>query len=286
MKLVMTLLVRDEDDILDSNLAFHLAQGVDFFIITDNLSVDGTRDIIQSYVRRGLAICLPEAGDDYSQYRWVTRMARMAAAKYAADWVINSDADEFWVSTEPTADLNGSLARLAPNVSVLDVPRSNFVPVDEVGLGFCAERMTLREAVSLNTEGHLLPSKVCHRAMHDIDVDQGNHAVRRNGLALPARSGPLRILHYPVRSYRRFENKIVKGGAAYERNTELSPAVGATWRNLYKIWQQGGLQARYRDMIPSPDVIQKRMASGELLYDDTVMRTLQALDPAAVAARA
>ena len=91
----MTLLVRDEEDILAANLDFHLSQGVDFFIITDNLSVDGTRGIIDSYVRRKLAVRLDEPTDDYSQARWVTRMARMAAVDYRADWVINNDADEF-----------------------------------------------------------------------------------------------------------------------------------------------------------------------------------------------
>ncbi len=36
MKLVMTLLLRDEEDIVRENLDFHLAQGVDRVIVTDN----------------------------------------------------------------------------------------------------------------------------------------------------------------------------------------------------------------------------------------------------------
>jgi hypothetical protein len=36
MKLVMTLLVRDEEDIVADALDFHLAQGVDQVIVTDN----------------------------------------------------------------------------------------------------------------------------------------------------------------------------------------------------------------------------------------------------------
>jgi hypothetical protein len=35
MKVVMTLLVRDEEDILRENIDFHLKQGVDHFIISN-----------------------------------------------------------------------------------------------------------------------------------------------------------------------------------------------------------------------------------------------------------
>ena len=43
MRIVMTLKVRDEADVIDANLRFHLAAGADFFIVTDNGSTDGTR---------------------------------------------------------------------------------------------------------------------------------------------------------------------------------------------------------------------------------------------------
>ena len=40
-KLIMTLLVKNEVDIVRQNIVFHLRQGVDFIIATDNISVDG-----------------------------------------------------------------------------------------------------------------------------------------------------------------------------------------------------------------------------------------------------
>jgi hypothetical protein len=42
----MTLLVRDEEDILDANIQYHLSRNIDKIIITDNLSKDATKDII------------------------------------------------------------------------------------------------------------------------------------------------------------------------------------------------------------------------------------------------
>src|SRR5437763_7219467 len=94
MRLVMTLLVRDEADIVDDHLAFHLAAGIDFVIAADNGSTDGTTDVLEQYAGDGHVhrIDLP---DPFSQIEVVTQMARLAATRFGADWVINSDADEF-----------------------------------------------------------------------------------------------------------------------------------------------------------------------------------------------
>ena len=51
----MTLLVRDEEDLVEANLDHHFAQGVDFVIATDNGSVDRTPRILRRYARRGRA---------------------------------------------------------------------------------------------------------------------------------------------------------------------------------------------------------------------------------------
>jgi hypothetical protein len=53
MKLVMTILARDEADVVDAQIAFHLNAGADFVVATDNLSEDGTTEILERYARDG-----------------------------------------------------------------------------------------------------------------------------------------------------------------------------------------------------------------------------------------
>ena len=54
MKIVLTLLVRDEADIVDAQIAYHLSAGVDFVVATDNRSADGTTEILERYASEGV----------------------------------------------------------------------------------------------------------------------------------------------------------------------------------------------------------------------------------------
>jgi len=273
MKVVMTLLVRDSDELLRDNVEFHLRQGVDFFIITDNCSKDGTSKIVDDYVHAGLAESIFEAEDTYSQARWVTRMARRAASRYGADWVINNDDDEFWFGREGT--LREELERVLPEQVALTVQRRNHPPLAVSGDRHFLQAQIYRERTSLNALGKRLKPKVCHRGFADIEVDQGNHAAARAGAALPAMpTDRIVISHFPLRNYSAFERKISNGGSAYARNTELGPNVGATWRWLYGLLQQGSLREWYEQQSLPEDRVIQGLEDGSLVIDDSVLRVL------------
>lgn len=264
MKIVMTLLVRDEEDILADNLDYHLAQGVDFVIATDNRSVDATPDILRDYERRGVLRYLYEAGNDYSQHAWVTRMARMAATEYGADWVINNDADEFWWPSQ-TGSLREAFAA-AEAFNVLQAARMNFMPVEPTS-ACCIQRMTCREAVATNPLGRPLPPKVAHRADPRVEVAQGNHSV--SGLPEPrVLEGALEIFHYPIRSYAQLENRVVNGGAAYARNGDLPEAIGNTTRYLYAKYQAGELVNYFLDHFYDAERREDALRAGKLIRDE------------------
>jgi len=274
-QLVMTLLLRDEQDIVRANIEFHLAQGVDFFIAMDNKSVDSTTEILKEYEQRGVLHYIYQGDDDYNQSAWVTQMAKLAATEFDATWVINNDADEFWWPVnQPT--LKEELEALPADVNMVEGDRYNFVPVEGSAEQF-ASKMIYREKVSLNPRGNPLPPKVAHRGIPGITVGQGNHSVW--GFKKPkAVSGVIDIQHFPLRSYAQFENKIVKGGQAYERNPGDPKNTGVGWRRLYEEYKQGNLPAHYKQEEYSPERLKQGLESGELLVEERLPTLLKGLN--------
>ena len=263
MKLIMTLLVRDEEDVLAANIEFHRTQGVDFFIVMDNKSEDATPEIIKTYAAQGIAHYIYEGDDDYNQTAWVTRMARMAATDFGADWVINNDADEFWWPRQ--GNLKATIEKISAEYTTLVAQRHDFVPVNDEQ-GTFLDDMVYRKLISLNTKGKPLPPKVAHRAHPDVVVPQGNHwaEIPGEGLCIP---NLVDVFHFPIRRYAQFTNKIIKGGQAYERNKTADANVGSTWRALYKEYQKNGLVDFYRKQSMSPAQLDRALRDGSLVCD-------------------
>jgi glycosyl transferase family 2 len=266
----MTLLVRDEQDIIEANLSYHLAQGVDFVIVTDNRSSDATPELLERFAATGRVHIISEAGDDYDQTAWVTRMARLAATDHGADWVINADADEFW--WPKCGDLRAALGSVPSDVGAVSVGRSDFLPVS-VADGPFYQRMLVRETVSRNVLGDPLQPKVCHRASPEVVVEQGNHGVTGvAGRLLAEPESPLFVLHYPLRDYAQYERKIQLGGQAYQRNTKLPWITGSGWRLRYEDYQAGRLREWWDGRVLDEAAVAHGLGEGTLVFD----RRLQA----------
>ncbi|HEX3462681.1 MAG TPA: glycosyltransferase family 2 protein [Candidatus Elarobacter sp.] len=282
MKLIMTLLVRDLEDIVAANLEYHLSHGVDHVIVTDNGSVDETRAIVAAYARTGRVTLLDQRDDDYDQSAWVTYMARIAWYM-GADWVINDDADElYWPIGR---DLRGVLERVPPEYGSLSVPRANMLPVRELR-GHPFEEMIYRDASSTNGLGRPLPPKAVHRGVPDVQVGPGNHEVVAPALGPPLATDEILIFHYPHRSYEQLEWKITIGGAAVERNTRAAPSTYDVWRELHKLYLVGRLREWY-DALPHADDerFEERLADGTAVRDTRVAEYVRRTVSPLVAAR-
>jgi Glycosyl transferase family 2 len=272
-KIVMTLLVRDNADIVAANMDFHLAMGVDHIVVTNNRSEDETRNIVLDYVRRGVASLIDEFDDDYDQSTWVTRMARVAARDLSADWVVNSDVDEFWWPLE--GNLKSVFSAVPADYGVISAPRLNFLPMRRLSTAFWRE-MVWRYVVSRNGLGEPLPGKVAHRGAADVTVAAGNHAVESRSLGPTELDGRVVIFHFPYRSLPQYSAKIAKGGQALENNRKAGPGVFHVWRQHHKLQRERHLEDWYRQLPHGDDpIVEEMVAKGEVV-GDVRLRTFMA----------
>lgn len=230
--LIATLLVRDEADIIAKNIQHHIDQGIDAFIVTDHLSVDGTADIIRAYPQ--VVEYIYESDPGYYQFKWVTRMAHIAASM-GADWIIHLDADEFWrgfhilksVPSEISVVYSGTTTK--PSTSDGSTCRI-FLPYDH----YENEQFefNLYPYFRFSDQKPMKGVKIAHRPSKTCVISQGNHDISQIS-GERGFSTSLQIDHYPVRSYNHFVRKVRNGGEAYAKTIGLDPAIGHHWKNWY-----------------------------------------------------
>lgn len=153
-----------------------------------------------------------EPGHDMRQQEWVTRMARLAATDFGADWVINFDADESWWPRGGT--LKDVLEGIPGRYGIVRGAWRHFLPTTNSHPTF-AERVTVRLTTPAlpgdKTTIYHVHQKVAHRGRHDVVVESGNHDATAPGL-IPIRNWrPLEVLHFSFRSLAQFEPKSVDG---------------------------------------------------------------------------
>jgi hypothetical protein len=273
MKLVLTLLVRDEADIVDAQIAYHLSAGVDLVVATDNRSADGTTEILERYASEGVLHLVRESGDDLRQSEWVTHMAQLAAVEHGADWVLNTDADEFWWPRG--GSLRDVLASVPAHYGVVRGAWRNFVPRPD-GHPFFAERMTVRTTTpSFHPHPLSTHSKSGHRGSADVRIGRGNHEAFGPGL-VPVRGWyPIEILHFPVRSLEHCRHKYVTQFVALERNAEKG--IPGHMAEAYRAYRAGRLDDFYAPLVVDDAALDAGLAAGEYVADVRLRDRLRAL---------
>jgi len=280
VKLVATLLVRDEVDVVAATVEHHLSQGVDLVVATDLSSVDGTAEVLEGYAAAGVVDLIHEPDVSFNQGAWVTRMARKAAEVHGADWVINLDADEFWVPQDRDRSLKDFLTAVPDEYDAVVAHRTDLVGVRGTW-GPWPRRLRWRNLATVSERGTPLTPKLCHRASSAVDVAHGNHAVEGlRGGTLPGES--LDIYHVPLRSWPVFQRKIENAGTALAARPHVGPEVAWHWRADYERLLAGELERVFHSREPSPADLVAGVRAGTLLRDSWLLRRLQRLHRSAV----
>ena len=276
MRVVMTLLARDEADIVSSWLDFHLNAGADLVVATDNRSQDGTTEILERYARDGVVHLIREPGEDLRQDAWVTRMARLAATDFGADWVINSDADEFWWPRGES--LRGVLAAVPERYGTVSAFLRVFVP--RPGDAPLFERMTVRFSAlaPINDPASLYKPirKVIHRGHPEIRLSRGNHALVDSPFA-PLRGWfPIEVFHFPLRTAEQAAHKAELQGRAFEQHIDRAPT--AYHRNMFEALRTGRISDYYDALVVDDEELARGRADGRLVVDNRLRDALRSTE--------
>jgi glycosyl transferase family 2 len=271
MKLVLTLRARDEADVIDANVDFHLNAGVDFVVATDHRSADGTREILESYASQGVLHLVREDGDVRGDL--ITPMARMAARDFGADWVINADADEFYWPRG--GSLKEVLASVPARYGVVRALLRQFVPrPDEDGTSF-AERMVVRMVTTapINDPRSLFrPNlKSIHRGEPNATLTAGGHTLVDSTLT-PLRGWyPIEFLHFPLRSFEQCERKYsnMSNAVAHSRN--------AYYDQVRSALREGRLSDFYESLVVGDDALERGLGDGSLVVDTRLRDALRTI---------
>jgi hypothetical protein len=273
MKLVMTLRARDEGDVLESQLAFHRAAGVDFFVAIDHRSSDKTSEILEQRAQAGDLHLIREESEEMHEGEWATRMARLAATEFGADWVISSDADEFWW---PRGDsLKDVLASIPERYGVVRALLRHFVPRPDGDASF-AERLTVRMSgqAPINDPTSLFrPNlKSINRADPEVRVAAGAHTLIDSQL-VPLRGWyPIELLHFPIRSSEQFDRKYA------HLEESLRTGRNAYYQEIHRARREGRLDEMYQSLVLDDAALERGLRAGTLALDTRLrdaLRTLQ-----------
>lgn len=216
IKLIMTLLVKNEEEIIETNIRYHIAMGVDGVIVTDNGSTDKTVEILEKLKEEGLVLeIIHEPKQTYEQEIWVARMIKLAKEKYGATWVINADADEFYYSKslnlkesiKKSGDINSMMIYL---YFLFPDDRPNFLSCPyfykKIFQDFETTMLQLSPIGVLHNENMKTCTKVIHKTEGFISIIKGNHNVTMKNQKMIVPSD-ITCYHYHVKNYKEYEEK-------------------------------------------------------------------------------
>jgi hypothetical protein len=274
----MTLKVRDEADIIEANLRYHRAQGVDFFVVADTGSTDGTAEILEHYARAGIVRLERIGRGIHDMKRGGEEEITRIAGEMGADWVIHNDADEFWWPL--TGDLKEAIGAIPDQYGLIVAPRTEFVP--RPGNSPFAERLTVREARFLRPpkSAHRAHARVVMRGPHPVEIwvdrsgspyaglvgkpvlrTEAQHLEEEQLELLIAPMFPVRVLHFPFRSFEQYKRRveIALANGQLDRNAE-----GRQVRDAY---ESGRLEEVYARLTLDDDALARGIDEGWLLRD-------------------
>lgn len=268
--LAMTILVRDGADILADNIRFHHHYGVDAFVVGDNGSQDNSRSIVKDLAHTLPIHLIDFPAFEYRQRPWRTKMTRIALQKFNARWVINNDADEFWLPQSSNLKYH-----LRPYDRVVQIARSNMLAMPpsqsyyesswrvSSTINYAHQRSLANMSLSLVS----IKPKVIVNPRGLIHVKSGSHsALHLFSWRKPRVEKGIQVYHYPMRSYDQFLIEAQRMAQLLARNPQTR-RIGEHKRRWAKMLDLGKLKEEYNGFFFSQAEVQFLESLGIIVQD-------------------
>lgn len=232
-------MVKDERDIVEATIR-RMARHVDFLIVADNGSTDGTRETLDRLSGELPITVIQDDEPGYFQSEKMTALA-MRAGEQGAEWVVPFDADEAWLPRT-----GGSIARVLCSLPAV-VLVAEAVLFDHVATAFDPDEADPFKRIGWRRAQPAPLRKVAVRPVAGLTIRQGNHSATFEGVRHPpAVTTALEVRHFPYRSVDQMISKARNGAAAYAA-TDLPEHVGAHWRGYGRLTDEqiGDVFRRY-----------------------------------------
>jgi hypothetical protein len=251
---VAIIAAHNEADVIEHVVRDLIEQGVSVYFIDDD-STDGTREIVERYVGRGVLAVERLNGTTgvFELARILTRKTQLAQT-LDADWFINHDADEFRESPWPGMPLREAVAAVGElGYNAIDFALLDFWPVDD---GFRpGEDVRQHLRYFAYSQAYNRKQIRCWKRTSPVDlIASGGHEAAFEGRDV----FPLQFLlrHYPIRSEAHGRRKIFA-----ERRDRFAPEeLQRGWHIQYREYAEGGSVLRPREALTLYDACLVRRA--------------------------
>jgi hypothetical protein len=275
-------------DLVGAFLAHYRQLGFERVLVMDFDSTDGTRDILCSREWRSLVTLVPFPGlSGLDSSNLLLSLARRAPAH--GRWCLFCDPDEFLVTPSMRVD-DPLLARVMAGTTALTLRRFNVTAERSIARDAPA-RLSPHDALHLRIDRRhdrvvesdmvkdvldppwiftAIPGKVFVDVDAAVAIGDGDHTVETKGRTAVAPDG-VYLLHYPMRSYSRFAEKIEQAESDFRANSHLPPTYGWQLKRWIVVARRGGLYDEYlSQFVPDVDV-EQLLADGTLTRDRSVV---------------
>lgn len=230
LRLISYTMVKNEEDIIEIFIRKNL-EILDHMYISDNMSQDGTREILNSLSREGLSITV---WDDFDPRHLQSKKTTSAYHKISKednfDGIFFIDSDEFLLGSKEKVSEFFNIGR------VYELERIRYVINDlEENKESFFKKMEYRLKKPESSKSMLFHDK---KEYEYIRIGEGNHYIYHHGKVLNDGVLSLKIAHFPMRTKEQFIRKNLLGWLSLmqinpDALNEKNP-VGKHWRDAYQ----------------------------------------------------